>query len=240
LLTSIAKFTKIEGRQKAWDIVKLDNKMQEAARKIPTGDGDMMGQVGMVLTVEEYRKRVGEDVPDWTPPVAAGDYPIKKTNEQKEHYEARVQRWTRRKELAELYALGHNTMLANFFEAFDPNITKALRNQNAGAQMQVTVKECLDHMKTKYGKWTMQEIKDNKAKLDEPWDGNGEIDNIIDKFEEVQEVAEMAGAPIGTIEMITKLLDVIDPITDFGPAVREITMKGIGNWTWDEIKEHLE
>jgi hypothetical protein len=40
-------------------------KMQEAAHKIPTGDGNMMGQVGMVLTVEEYRKRVGENIPDW-------------------------------------------------------------------------------------------------------------------------------------------------------------------------------
>jgi hypothetical protein len=130
-----------------------------------------------------------------------------------------------------------NTMLAN---CFDPNITKALHKQNAGAQMQVTVKEWLDHMKAKYGKWGMQEIKDSKAQLDEPWDGNGEIDNVIDKFEEVEEVAKMAGAPIGKIEMITKLLDVIDPVTDFGPAVREITMKAIRNWTWEKIKEHLE
>jgi hypothetical protein len=240
LLASIEKFTKVEGRPKAWDIVKLDNEMQVAASKIPTGDGNIMGQVGMVLSVEEYRKRVGEEAPDWTPPLAAGNYPIKRPGEQKEFHEARVQRWTRRKELAELYALGHNTMLANFFEAFDHSVTKALRKQTAGAQLQLTVKECLDHMKAKYGKWSMQEIKENKARLDEQWDGHGEVDAILDKFEEVQEVAEMAKAPIGLIEMVTKLIEAIEPVTDFAPAVREIMMKGITNWTWDEIRDHLE
>jgi hypothetical protein len=240
LLAGFAKYTKVEGRPKAWDIVKLDNEMQEAARKIPTGDGNRMGQVGMVLTAEEYRKRVGQDAPDWKPPRAAGNFPVKKTNELKENYEARVQRWNKRKETSELFELGHNTMIANFFEAFDPQYTKALRKKDAGANMQLTAKECLDHMKAKYGKWGMEEIKDNKARLDEQWDGRGEIDVILDKFEEVKEVAEMAGSSIDMIEMITKLIDAIEPVTEFGPAVREIVMKGIKNWTWEEIKEHLE
>jgi hypothetical protein len=239
LIAGITKFTRVEGRPKAWDIVRLDNEMQEKAQCIPAGDGDRNGQVGMVLSKKEWTKRMGEQEPEWEPPRGPGTYPNKKQTETKESYEARIHVWNKRKDTAELYTLGESTMRTNFFEAFDPEFTKGLRKQKAGSYTQITMMDCLTYMKEKYGKWGVQEIKNNEARLDETWNGRGSIEVILDKFEEIEELAEMAEAPIPTFKMITKLMEVIEPVAEFGPAIREIMMHGVKAWSWEGVKDHL-
>jgi hypothetical protein len=86
--------------------VRLDDEMQERAQCIPAEDGSKLGQIGMVLSKEEYRKRVGLNQSDWQEPQAAGNYPTKSTTETKEDYDVRVCIWNIRKETAELFKLG--------------------------------------------------------------------------------------------------------------------------------------
>jgi hypothetical protein len=63
-----------------------------------------------------------------------------------------------------------------------------------------------DGLQDNYGEWDLQEIDDNEARLDEPWDGCGSIEPILDKFDEVAELAEMGGSPVLMIKNIIKLL----------------------------------
>jgi hypothetical protein len=239
MLAGITKFTKVEGRPKAWDIVKLDNEMRERAQSIPSGTGSIMGQMGMVMSKEEYQTKVGPGKPEWEAPSDAGNYPTKKPNEPKDNYEARVQKWTKRKETAEAFMLGQNTMRNNFFEAFDPEITDGLRKVKAGTYMEITMMDCLKFMKDNYGKWNLQEVEDNEARMDEPWDGRGTIHPILKRFEEVAELAELAEAPIPLLKRITKLIAVIKPVAEFGLAIREIKMQDAQTWTWEAVKEHV-
>jgi hypothetical protein len=220
--------------------VRLDDEMQERAQCIPAEDGSKLGQIGMVLSKEEYRKRVGLNQSDWQEPQAAGNYPTKSTTETKEDYDVRVCIWNIRKETAELFKLGQNTVRANFFEAFDPEFTEGLRKQKAGSFKQITLMDCLQYMKANYGEWDLDAINDNEARLDEPWDGSGSIIPILHKFEEVAELAVIVESPIATVNMVTKLLDVIKPVAAFRPAVREILMQDYRAWTWEAVKEHLE
>jgi hypothetical protein len=239
MLASMTKFTKVEGRPKAWDIVKLENEMRERAQCIPAGNGNKLGQMGMVLSKEEYQEKVGPNKPDWEEPPDAGPYPTKGDKESKENYEARVQKWNKRKETAELFALGQNTMRANFFEAFDEEITDGVRKLKVGSYLDITMMDCLKYMKDTYGAWNLKETEENEAKLDEPWDGRGSILPVLKKFENVFEMAEMAGAPIPMPTKIRKLIAVIKPVTEFGPAIREIKMKEAKKWTWEALKEHV-
>jgi hypothetical protein len=237
---SIKNFTKVKGQPKVWDIVRLDDEMQERARCIPVGDGSKLGLIGTVLSKEEYRKRVGPDEPDWEEPRAAGNYPTKRTNETMEDYEARIQKWNKCRDMVELFTLRENVMHAKFFEEFNPVVSDGLRKLKPGSCMEITTMDCSQYMNGNYGEWDLDTVNDNEARMNEPWDGSGLIIPILHKFEKVAELAVVAGSPISMVNMVTKLLDVIKPVAAFWPAVREILVHDYQAWTWEAVKDHLE
>lgn len=238
LRIALKRFTRVIGRPKASDVFRFEEELKRNCTLIWSDLYGIYGSIGMVLEHDEFKVLVGSNVARWQPPPARGPRPLQKRDESDVAYAGRVSVWKEIGEYYHYFTMGERILRWYFFEAFDDDFTKQLKSRFR-FEHEITLYACLKFMKEMYGEFTVEDILDNLARMDEPWDGNGPIQMVLNKFNEVQKIAKQADAAIDDKTLIAKLLEAIKDVKDFATVAKEIKLQGSKNWKWEEIQIKL-
>jgi ribosomal protein L23 len=131
------------------------------------------------------------------------------------------------------FIAGYRAIKAQILEAVNETYYISVLDAN-NTTMGTSPKKILRHLQHTYGKFTVQELDTNRAKLQESRDGQGSIAVVFNRIKAVRDVAHAGKMPISDNECTIALLNILETITDFKTAVLAQCICKMHKWNWKE------
>jgi hypothetical protein len=179
----------------------IHKKLKANASSIPSElGGGTHGLLGLVLSAPAYINVTGHV---FVPPVNPGPTAVIPRNLRlsaqinelvRQHAnELRIFQETTRTDQA---------LKQQLLNAFDDMYTKSLSNRHTGFAT-ITTFDIIQHLYQTYGMISQVNIKDNTARMNEPYDPTTPIENLFDQIEVAAEYAEAANHPFSVQQIVT-------------------------------------
>jgi hypothetical protein len=228
-----ASFTKIDEQPNAASMAVLEREVWDNAACIENSTAGMYGHVGAFMTPRKYAQFTNNSVPPWTAPTNPGEYPVIGANETTKRYKIRLDAFTEARRVHNIFISGYRVIKAQILEAVNETYFASVLDAN-DTTMGTSPKKILRHLQRTYGKFTVQELDANRAKLQESWDGQGSIVVVFNRIKAIRDVARAGKMPISDNECTIALLNILESITDFKIAVQAQRIRKMHKWNWKE------
>ena len=93
----------------------------------------------------------------------------------------------------------------------------------------------LTHLSATYGVITRDQLKDNRDKLEAPWNPDDPIEGLWEHIHECQHLATAGGDPITAPAAVHSILDVLEKTGIFADAIRDLQKCPLHEWTLDNF-----
>ena len=124
-------------------------------------------------------------------------------------------------------------------DAIDDKYIEDLKDPNTG-YANVTPLEMIEHLYSKYGQLTNQDIIKNRNRLKQDFDTTKTMVAHFQKIREIRLVANKARQPIADADTITKTYLVLDQCGLFPKAIDEWDETEPEDQTWNNFQKHFE
>jgi hypothetical protein len=218
--------TLISGKPTNTTLQTLQRQLFTNARSVPsTRGGSNHGHLALLLSPEDYLLRVGVPfvipIHPGPPPELVGTAAIIGVA-LRNHAEA----------LADL-SLYNNlkaALTAQILLAANASFLSALEDPDFGFG-DVSPRTMLEHLRTKYGTLTPEELEKNRAALSEPWNFDDPIEDLWSKIVNIQRVAAFGAVPIPDITIITLTLAMIEKTGLLTTTTEKFRLRPLAEWT---------
>ncbi|MHA7856379.1 hypothetical protein [Marinobacter shengliensis] len=123
--------------------------------------------------------------------------------------------------------------------AVDHVYLTALKHPTIG-YANVSPRQFLDHLTTKYGGVTSTDMEANRAKLATQWNPDEPVENLWERITEIRNVATAGGDPISDTATIELTLQGLAKCGVFDRAIQTWFDKPLAERTWVAFQDHFE
>jgi hypothetical protein len=231
-------------------ILRFEKHLRACAITIPL-PGETLGLLGAVMNTTKY-KSINSNV-TFTPPTdpgppptmptpttrsqtaaAAAPDPTTHTNTLLQHQQD-IQEHTQHKNTYDRYVAGLAALTNLILSNIDHKFIDTLNNEWTGFT-QVTPDTIMTYIKTEYGTVSDDELTENEAKLNEPWDPTTPIQVLYDHIEECKIFAEAGKDPIPERTILRKAYMAIKNTGMFDLSCDTWDDKATTTKTWNNFK----
>jgi hypothetical protein len=242
-----AALTKIEEQPNAASMAVLEREVWDNAACIENSTAGMYGHVGAFMTPNKYAQFINNSVPPWAAPANPGEYPVIGTNETTKRYKIRLDSFIETHRVHNIFIAGYGVIKAQIIEAVNETCYASVLDMN-DTTMGTSPNKILRHLQRTYGKFTVQELDANRAKLQESWDGQGSIVVIFSQIKAICDVASAGIMPISDNECTIALLNILVSRSQSKRSAFARCTSGTGRkqsrnslwWIKDESTTHLQ
>jgi hypothetical protein len=123
-------------------------------------------------------------------------------------------------------------------QAVDPMYVQPLRNRLTGFAA-VTTRAILDHLYTKYGRISPQDLEANDKRFKTAYDPAQPIETLFEQVSRAMDLADAAGAPYTPEQILNNAYSLVFQTGLYGDACREWRRLDVALKTWPRFQDHF-
>jgi len=223
----------IVGQPTYESLAELHLKLNANAASVHSNRGN--GQFGLIyltLKGEVYATLsavpfVPPDNPGQNPTVPAGSTAAQITEIRRAHKEAMDEFNT--------YTNTDKALKSLLIAAVDETYIRAKRHKFVG-YANITTKELLEHLYTSYAQITSNDLRENEARMNQPYDPNQPIEILFDQIDDAVDFAAAGNVPYTNRQIVIAAYNLVFDTGVFGDECKEWRKLEPANKTWAQFK----
>jgi len=138
-----------------------------------------------------------------------------------------------------LYHRVATALKAQLLAAIDVTYLRALEDPDFGFA-DVTPRQMLDHLQSRYGVLTPEELENNRSALSHPWNPEAPLEQLWATINNIRRVAIAGGVPITDITIITLTLAMFEKSGLLSSTTEKFRLRPVAEWTMDTFQAEFE
>lgn len=232
--------TKIKGRPSAIQVHRLKQEMMANAASIKSVEHPKYGHVGMLLDTQQYAQYCNDRDARWSEPLDPGEHPNINDLMTATQLEIAKFKFESRKADYDRYQAGVQSTRSQFIATFeDDTYYKGVLEPGQNI-MALSPGELLYYMTESYGTMSWVERAANRRKLDDPWDGTGTVQEMMDRYEEIAFIHQTAGSALTKTDLLDAMMVQLNILPEFQETIRRCRAYNARNWDYECITNELK